>query len=219
MDNNEKEQERLAKWQHKLLPTIVKIIISLAVFFFVASLGQLIYLQQRVGKKPEIDKNWIKENTPNSQLYQLEYLSLQNRYHQGNTTLMSRIWLQYLGFMTGMILTIIGAIFILGKLREPETKVELSAMQVRLSLLSTSPGLVMVILGTVIMITTIIDHYSIDVRDANIYLQPAQGTSVSTTVPEPVPSSKLRSVQMVNPDAKRPVETSAEQDTSRIKKQ
>lgn len=185
MDKDNTESIQIERWQKKLLPTIIRIIIYLTIFFFIASLGQLIYLQTRVEKVPEIDKNWIKENTPNSHLFHLEYLTVQNRYHQGNTSLMSRIWLQYLGFITGMILAIIGAIFILGKLREPETKIDLDASQVKFSILSTSPGLVMVFLGTFIMITTIVVHNEIEIKDAGVYLMPSiNNTTVLDNVME-----------------------------------
>jgi len=170
MNKDNTESVQIERWQKKLLPTIIRIIIYLTVFFFIASLGQLIYLQTRIEKTPEIDKNWMNKNIHDSQLYYLEYLTVQNRYHQGNTSLMSRIWLQYLGFITGMILAIIGAIFILGKLREPETKIDLDASQVKFSILSTSPGLVMVFLGTFIMITTIVVHNEIEIKDAGVYV-------------------------------------------------
>ncbi len=173
MNKDNTESVQIERWQKKLLPTIIKIIIYLTVFFFIASLGQLIYLQTRIEKAPEINENWINKNTHDRQLYYLEYLTVQNRYHQGNTSLMSRIWLQYMGFITGMILAIIGAIFILGKLREPETKIDLDASQVKFSILSSSPGLVMVFLGTFIMITTIVVHNEIEIKDAGVYVMPA----------------------------------------------
>ena len=180
------ELVQIIRWQTKLLPVIIKVIVCLTVFFFLASLAQLIYLQSRIEKVPDLDQNWIKDNIPNSQLYQLEYLTIQKRYHQGNTSLMSRIWLQYLGFITGMILVIIGAIFILGKLREPEAKIELSASQVKLSILSSSPGLIMVLLGTFIMITTILDHKKIEISDNNIYLLPELKSIITGVPPEKI---------------------------------
>jgi hypothetical protein len=190
MDQKNSELAQISKWQYKLLPTIIRIIIFLTVFFFLASLMQLIYLQTRIDKVPEIDKNWVKATIHDNQLYQLEYLTIQNRYHQGNTSLMSRIWLQYLGFITGMILAIIGAIFILGKLREPETKIDLDASQVKFSILSASPGLVMVFLGTFIMITTIVVHNEIEIKDASVYVTTPMNNigrpwAEVTTVPSP----------------------------------
>jgi hypothetical protein len=180
MDQENRELAQISRWQYKLLPTIIRIIIYLTVFFFLASLIQLIYLQTRIEKVPEIDKNWVQSTTHNSQLYQLEYLTIQNRYHQGNTSLMSRIWLKYLGFITGMILAIIGAIFVLGKLREPETRIEMDASQVKFSILSSSPGLVMVFLGTFIMITTILVHNEIEINDDSVYIMPELNSTSGT---------------------------------------
>jgi hypothetical protein len=182
MGTENTELTQIFKWQHKLLPMMIKIIVSLTVFFFIASLGQLIYLQTRIEKTPDLDKNWIKEGNITSQLYQLEYLTILKRYHQGNTSLMSRIWLQYMGFITGMILVIIGSVFILGKLRESEAKIELDASKVKFAILSSSPGLIIAILGTFIMITTILDHNKINIGDDSVYIMPGQFSSPSDSI-------------------------------------
>lgn len=158
------------QWQIRLLPVMIKMVVALTVFFFVASMVQLYSIQKRILKTPGVKQEWIQETENDPGLIALELLCIEKRYHQGNLSLMSRIWLKYLGFVTGMVLSLIGAVFILGKLREPQSQVELSAQSVRLSLISSSPGLVMIAFGTLIMLGTIFKHNPIDVYDQGIYI-------------------------------------------------
>lgn len=177
---------------------MIKTIIVLAVFYFLASLGQFIYLQSRIEKKPTISESWITDKTPDSPLYHLEYLLIQNRYHQGNTSLMSRLWLKYIGFVTGMTLSLIGAVFILGKLREDTTELQLSTEQIKMSFLSSSPGIILAFLGTLIMITTILDNKPIDINDANVYLGKVSGADAfAIGIPPGKDTTKESSVNKV----------------------
>lgn len=183
------ENTQTIKWQYRLLPFMIKTIIALMIFFFVASLGQFIYLQINIKMSPDLPKEWTQEKNIEKQLCELEYLVINKRYHQGETSLMSRIWLHYLGFVTGMILALIGAIFILGKLRENESKLNLDVSSVKVSLISSSPGLFLALLGTVIMITTILDHKKIDITDTSIYINRLQEAVVyPTKTPVVVPT-------------------------------
>lgn len=163
------EQKKL-RWQYKLLPFIIPMIVVLALFFFLASLVQMINLHNRIDKFPEVNKVLIEDPNMEKSLLALELLLIEKRYHQANTSLMSRIWLKYLGFVTGMILSIIGATFVLAKLREQPTNVQLSTRELKFSLISSSPGIILAILGTLIMVITIYRHNPIDLYDSNIYL-------------------------------------------------
>jgi hypothetical protein len=45
----------------------------------------------------------------------LEADALQRRYHQANANMLARVWTRQLGFITGMLLALVGAAFILGR--------------------------------------------------------------------------------------------------------
>jgi hypothetical protein len=165
------ENELHLKWQYKLLPLMSKMLISLTLFFFIASMVQLFYLHSRIEKTPLIGENWLNNAGANQPVYYLEYNLIERRYHQANTSLMSRIWLQYLGFVTGMILALVGATFILGKLRESETTLAVDTSSLKYSLSTSSPGIIMAVLGSAIMITTILVHNPIDVKDDSVFLK------------------------------------------------
>src|SRR5260221_264798 len=85
--------------------------------------------------------------------------------------LMSRIFTQYLGFFTGMILAIVGSVFIIGKFTEGTTTIEGSITdQAKLNLISSSPGIIFAVLGTILMVSSILKHNDITVADSPLYL-------------------------------------------------
>jgi len=100
----------------------------------------------------------------------MEAFIVENRYHQVSVSLMAGLWLRYLGFVTGMILSLVGASFVLGKLREPVTEIAGKLSNVNLSLQSASPGIILVFLGAVLMIATILDEDKYELEDHRIYL-------------------------------------------------
>ena len=176
---------RETRWQKKLLPFMVIVLSLLMLFFFTATAFQLYYLHQRIEQSPELDLNLalgsLESNPAGASekdkleigrwktLSILEGNALQRRYHQANVLLMSRIWTAYLGFITGMILALVGATFILGKLRESESKVDAGSEGWKFSMTTASPGLILALLGTILMMTTIIGHYEIKVNDGQLY--------------------------------------------------
>lgn len=154
-------------WQLRLMPFMVGIILTLALFFFVATLYQLYKLNVNIQETPELhNSELIDGGHPASKLVEKQWHSLvileshilQQRYHQANVLLMARIWVRYLGFVTGMMLSLIGAVFILGKLREPATELTLGSegenkklpSNLKVQLVTQSPGIVLVTLGTVL---------------------------------------------------------------------
>jgi len=106
-------------------------------------------------------------------LVKLEQESFYRRYNQAELLLMSRIFTKYLGFFTGMILAIVGAVFIIGRIREDATNIEGTvAEKARFKLVTSSPGIIFGLLGTALMMTTILHHRDIEVRDHALYLKP-----------------------------------------------
>jgi hypothetical protein len=177
-------------WQQDMLPLMTRMLIGLTVFFFVASCVQLIYLHRTIQNGPKADLHEalsqlsIRNQDSNQDLLAatrlktlatLESTSVEHQYHQASVLLMSRLWISYLGFVTGMILALMGAAFILGKLED--TGSELSAKvsgSADLSFKSASPGLVLAVLGVILMITTIITNHKIEVTHKPIYLRDIQ---------------------------------------------
>jgi len=132
LPGNAAEARRTEQWQRKLLPFMIWGIVVMGIIFFTTSLFQLWYFHSKVDfyqtdLQPVFETF---ERRDSSAVYQwnLQYLYLKTgamleqnviarRYHQANSAMLARIWTRYLGFVTGMILTLVGAIFVLGKLR------------------------------------------------------------------------------------------------------
>jgi hypothetical protein len=68
-----------------------------------------------------------------------------------------------------MILAMVGAIFVLGKLQSPASDVQAEAANVKMSVKSASPGIVLAALGVMLMSITIVTHHEISISDRPLY--------------------------------------------------
>src|SRR5438045_3473443 len=115
------------RWQRQLLPFMMAVLSLLSVFFISMNIYQVDMMQKKIVEAPRMDLtpavptgksdagqlDFIRWKTLSS----LEAYALEHRYHQANALLLTRVWSKNLGIVTGMLLCIIGAAFILGKLR------------------------------------------------------------------------------------------------------
>ena len=186
-------EENLAAWQSRLLPFMIIMIAGLTIFFFVASFAQLAYLHWNILQGTRVDVRQSLDVMSNETLTTpeevlaaaqlqsfttLELYTLERRYHQANVLLMSRVWINYLGFVTGMILALVGATFIIGKLREPASKAGGEVGPAKFSFEGASPGMFLAALGVALMLTTLITHHDITVVDKSVYAQLATNGSL-----------------------------------------
>lgn len=207
------------QWQKKIMPFLIIVPSILIVTFICLATWQASSFQTHIENK---EKKSIHNYLPNPldekasgnfknnisyikwlTLADMEEQSLQQRYDQGNMLLLSRIFIKYLGFLTGMILAIVGAIFIIAKLSEDKSEVEGSTSKtISFKLSSSSPGIVFGVLGTILMISTIMQHTEISIKDSPLYLN---GQSLyimeasSNRSPQIIPDSLKKS--LYNDDA------------------
>lgn len=100
----------------------------------------------------------------------LEEESLGERYRQGHYSLASRSFKQFLGFFTGIIMVIVGCVFVLLKLKEDINATGSRGEQFTFSLVTNSPGVLFGIVGAVLIGITSSTNDKITVRDAGLYL-------------------------------------------------
>lgn len=192
------ENTATLRWQARLRAWMQLMVTGVIVFFLVASGWQIYYVHLRIEKAPALDLAFAAGGSLSAEqehwrtLARLEAHAIQQRYHQANVILMSRIWTTYLGFVTGMILAAVGAAFILGKLREQASEISGKSEAWQLSIASTSPGLIMVVLGTLLMLVTILTHHKIDVNDAPLYLGVSSAQTAPAVLPKPPALSQTR---------------------------
>jgi hypothetical protein len=70
-------------------------------------------------------------------------------------------------------------VFIIGKLSEDYSSVGGEFAKIKFNVLSSSPGIIFCTLGTVLMVTTILQHTDITIQDAPLYLNAPAIHSVS----------------------------------------
>jgi uncharacterized membrane protein len=199
------EHRELVRWQRKLLPYMSRFLVVLAIGFFAISLVGVYEMRNFVKsestqairvKMEELLKG--KDAAANVDAVQhglllLEADALDKRYRQASALLMSRIWTRQLAFITGMVLAFIGAVFIIGKLSESASDVTVGASEWKAGISSTSPGLILAFLGTVLMGIALVVQPGIEVQDRPVYfmtmgiVKNASGSSVPNTGETPLP--------------------------------
>lgn len=196
MSMNSTERATLS-WQKNLLPFMMRGIIFVALFFLIVSFLQLFYLYQEIRVKPDDNMQetlslYEKNNKLNEDYIHwkatllLEKNVIQHRYQQVNTALLLRAWTRYLGFLTGMILAFIGSVFILGKLREEAIQINGEAEGIKASLNTSSPGIVLAVLGVLLMCLTIAIPFQFETRDIPVYFSNYVLPNSDTSSPEPL---------------------------------
>lgn len=192
------ERREQAAWRKRLLPFLIVAISLMAVFFFVTSLLQLGRLGEAVryqpdtrieraltayegGTKPTDD--YVRWKT----MVLLEQAAIDHRYAQVNATLMLRAWTRHLGFLTGMILALVGSIFILARLSETETRMSSEGGGAKLAIATSSPGIVLAVLGTVLMVVTLTIDFEFETSDVPIYVGGSGAAHAPATAAPPKP--------------------------------
>lgn len=190
-------------WQRRVLPLMKGVVIGLTAFFFLVTLAQLTYLhyelsQPRPSGIPAMANALLGRPTapaaagaiPPSQLAlaaELESEATTQRYEMANAILMAHLWIRYLGFMTGMIMAVLGSVFILGKLSETTpSRLQADTRALKVSLTSASPGVVLAVLGCILMITTVVAQQETRVVDQPLY-RPFAPDVRTATPPEQLP--------------------------------
>ena len=172
-------------WQQRLLPVMASTLALLTLFFCASLTYETISVQKHIESAHEIDLNPLiakldGASAANSAaavtefrakaLTMLEANVIERRYHQASAAAMGRIYLIFLGFATGMVLALSGATFILGKMKEAETAIDGSGPSFKASIRSGSPGLILALFGTTLMLCTIFSRADIKVTDQALYL-------------------------------------------------
>lgn len=192
-EEDRKQDLAVEQWQHKLLPFMRGGLAVLAVLFFVASLVQyhLLYQDLRgMGPTTQAALETLEKGLQDSQrtkfdfirwktLVLLEQDSMRMRYQQINATLLLRTWTRYTGFLVGMVLALVGAFFILGRLKEDASQLSGESGGFKFALVSSSPGVILAVLGTILMVVTLAVKFDFEVNDRPVFL-PLHALSAKT---------------------------------------
>jgi hypothetical protein len=171
----------LIAWQRRLLPFMTRSIVAMAVLFFVFSAVHLYHVSRFIDEAqgPNIREQVAAEIAKGNgggqavanALVLLEADALTKRYRQASALLLSRIWSRQMAFITGMVLAFMGAVFILGKLSDAApSQIEGGAADWKVAVSSASPGIILSVLGTALLMTSLLVRTSLDVADGAAYL-------------------------------------------------
>lgn len=122
----------------------------------------------------------------------LESEAIRRRYRHADVVVASRGWTRAMGFVTGMLMALLGTALALGRLAESETTLSGEAGSAKVALASSSPGLVLASLGTILMIVVIVVRSDTGVRDVPVYAGMLRGAAVAA--PASVADSTFDSV-------------------------
>ena len=171
------------RWQNRMAPLMVGALVLTAIFFAAVMLLRFSSIERTLQDPPQsqIAIPWTRAGLePASWRDQRDMASIQadfilereiiaRRYRQASAMLSLRLWTRLMGFLTGMILAMVGAAFILGKLTAPASEIMGGATGASISIKSASPGIVLAVLGTILIGIALIMPVTTDVRDAAVY--------------------------------------------------
>jgi hypothetical protein len=194
----------LKRWQARMAPFMTAAVVSTALFFAIATIWKFGDIEARL-MKPSSEFAVATWSTPiaprdfNEQMrleatrasYNLERELVARRYEQGNLAFVSRLWTRFMGFVTGMILALVGAAFVLGKLETDKSEMGAAASDMSITMRSTSPGLLLAVLGTLLMGLSIALPVTVSVTDGAVYyVQPTARYDEPPSKTSGAPSNK-----------------------------
>jgi hypothetical protein len=206
---NVAESRDLIKWQKKLLPFTTRFLAVLAIAFFALSIFDVYEMRSFVKSesgasiREQVDgalhtANAQGLNTAPDVLHQslllMEADAMDKRYRQASALLMSRIWTRQLAFLTGMVLTFIGALFILSKLSESRSDVNVGMHDWKGGISSSSPGLILAFFGSVLIAISLVVQPPISIQDRPIYFLPV-GIATNPDAQNAAPGAANKALQ------------------------
>ncbi len=182
-----------------MLPWMIGLICVATVSFIAIGLYEISHLEANIMRPTSMHTTAVLDSVKQGDFslragYALEADLLDRRYHQANALLLSRCAMKYLGFLTGMLLSLVGASFVLGKLREAPSALTARGGLSHATINSSSPGLVLSALGTLLMLATIVVHDPITVNDGTFYIKSGDNTLTPKIIPKPLNSQPVAPV-------------------------
>lgn len=202
------------RWQAAMAPLMVAMVVVTAVFFAVITVWKVGTLEAAINRpiSATAPVAWTASSlAPSNFAEQIELATIQaqyglereviaRRYAQGNLAFQNRVWTRFMGFVTGMILALVGAAFVLGKLSTDPNELAAQSHGASLTLRSASPGVVLAVLGTLLMSIAISVPVTVNTNDAAVYFR---STSLLTAPIPPATSADPANEEEPQPTAQR----------------
>ena len=159
-------------WQRLLLPWMTRFLVGAGAVFAIATMIQLWGMQSAVtGIDDDASRRELRRAIEaHGPAYLLELSALERRYQQTNSALLTRTWIKYLGFLTGMTMMFVGGVYILGRLQEEVTTAHVDSGGFKATFGTASPGVFVTACGTAIIMLTIYVNHEVNTRDGALYV-------------------------------------------------
>lgn len=169
MDGDDEGPGRQAGWQRLLLPFALVVVFGASAYFMWTSVSQFEAMKVSVERSfvderivPLIERSapaGTGDATPQVRLMMEERAQRADLTRAGASLLIS-LWTRNMGFVTGMLMALIGAIFILSRINDAGSTLEARQGALTGSLKTSSPGIVLAVLGTVLMVLAMTTRYT-----------------------------------------------------------
>ena len=173
----------VSSWQRRLIPVMVGMVVAAAIFFALISVREFERLQvlleppkaaaerilddfDKMGAASFQQKMAVSDRKVS---FVLEQQSIDRRYQQAHALILGRLWTRFMAFTTGTLMALIGAAFILGKMRESASQLQGGGQGLTVSLTSTSPGIVLSVLGTILIVAALFASGEVHTTDPPSY--------------------------------------------------
>ena len=123
----------------------------------------------------------------------IDFDTLSNRQARANSLLATRTWLRFMSSGFGSVLIFVGAVFLLSRI-ESLSKTAISAQNANsiFHLTTSSPGIIMVLIGALLMISPNFSEQTIEVRDPKPLL------AAQSTVQVPDVTNRKSTIEFIN---------------------
>jgi hypothetical protein len=180
------EHER--EWQRRTMPWMLGLLMFLSVVFILASIAgaatvrsDFLTERQHYVDSALLDlRGTVKASRIEDRVEAARFLTLASldarlielRHHRTSSLVLASIWTRFMGYLTGMILALIGAIFVLGRIRDSSaTTISGGQQGFQGSMTTTWPGLILAVLGTILMLASSQIRTAGSQQEAPVYTQ------------------------------------------------
>lgn len=115
----------------------------------------------------------------------LELDVMKVRHHRSIAFIATRTWMRFMTIIFGSILVVIGAAFVLGKISGSETNIDAGGKDMKLALKSSSPGIILVFFGVILIGIPHFSKQQIATSDASSFVGKApisSGSGLNTEI-------------------------------------
>lgn len=174
---------------------LLAILIAPSTFFIYRSFVKLDEVLTEIGNPPPSSFDDLMklsaEQFANRAVYALERDVIAYRQHRATSALTTRTWMRFMSLVFGAILIVIGASFILGKITTPDASTgELTFGDIKGNFATSSPGLALIVLGSVLMLAPNFATQEIRTDDTSSFIAKSLPAAPAMTNPANTPEAQ-----------------------------